>query len=81
MSDHWPAILDAIPAVLRHVHADLHNPDLLDIMERRYREGTREHGGDWLTRPPEWFDQESLEEAADHIIYRAMQRIRSLEEN
>lgn len=75
LPDYWPEILDAIPDVLHEAHDALRDPELIEVMERRYREGARLYKGDWLTKPPEWFDKEAAEEGADLVIYLAMKRV------
>ena len=75
MTDHWPAIADAIPLILQEAHRTLHHPQLPEIMEARYRQGQVEYGDRWLSRPAKWFDGEAVEEAADLLIYLAMRAV------
>lgn len=74
--DWWPQIDKEIGGIIIEAHRLLHAVMLTPIMERRFRAGELEYRGDWLTRPPEWFDEEALAEAADLLIYLSMRRIR-----
>lgn len=76
--DHWPAIREHLEDSLREAQRMLRwSPDLVDLMERRYREGEKQYKGDWLTRPMRWFDREAAEEMADLLTYLAMRRVRA----
>lgn len=66
---HIPAAVDELsllPYELRGIEA---------LMEARFRKGHEEYRGDWLTRPPDWFDAMAAEELADWLTYKAMKRV------
>lgn len=78
MTDHWPAIAAEVEAVKAKAFAMLHHPDMLELMERRFREGQEAFGDQWLTRSLEWFTDEAKEEGADLLMYLAMRRVREV---
>jgi hypothetical protein len=76
--DYWPAIRDHLEDALREAQSILRwSPELIALIERRFREGEKQYEGDWLTRPLRWFDTEAAEEIADLVTYLAMRRVRA----
>jgi hypothetical protein len=72
---------DAWHYVRQHIPAAIDELSLIDtrgieaLLESRFREGERQYRGDWLTRPPHWFEAEAAQEIADFILYGAMRRV------
>ena len=73
---HWLLLADAVPLILREAVSMLRDPHTLALAERRFREGQETFGDAWLTRDLDWFYREAREEAADHLLYLAMRRVR-----
>lgn len=72
--DPWDLIKQRVPAAIDEL--SLINLDgILPLLEARFREGDRQYRGDWMTRPPAWFDAERAQEVADAVIYGAMRMV------
>lgn len=56
----------------------LEDPETLALAEARYIAGQETFGDAWLSRPLDWFGREAREEAADLLVYLAMERTRTL---
>jgi hypothetical protein len=52
MRDVWPLVLTRIPEAIHRAHSQLdqiiEDPDLIDHLERKFRKGEAEHGGEWM---------------------------------
>lgn len=77
IDDQWEALAAAIPEVLQDAQATLRDPLLLALVEERFRAGAETFGDSWLTRDMDWFAENALEEAADLLVYLAMEWVRA----
>ena len=78
--DVWPTILEHIPQAINRCHNALdqiiEDPDLLQHLERKFRKGEAEHGGEWMRNADSsWLLGEAAEEILDFIIYQALYTI------
>lgn len=65
-------LLDIEGAIAR-AREMLDDPAIVALAEARYAAGQETFGDAWLTRPMDWFDREAREEAADLLVYLAME--------
>ena len=82
MRDVWPIVLTRIPEAIHRAHSQLdqiiEDPDLIDHLERKFRKGEAEHGGEWMRNADSsWLLAEAAEEILDFIIYQALYTIHS----
>jgi hypothetical protein len=80
MRDVWPLVLTRIPEAIHRAHSQLdqiiEDPDLIDHLERKFRKGEAEHGGEWMRNADStWLLGEAAEEILDFIIYQALYTI------
>jgi hypothetical protein len=80
MRDVWPIVLTRIPEAIHRAHSQLdqiiEDPDLIDHLERKFRKGEAEHGGEWMRNADStWLLAEAAEEILDFIIYQALYTI------
>lgn len=54
----------------------LDEPEVIALAEARFIAGQETFGDAWLTRRMDWFEREAREEAADLLVYLAMERAR-----
>lgn len=73
--DAWPHLLRMLPDALREAQSMLQDSSLPDLVEQRFRAGDALYHGEWMDHDPEWFHQQAMEEAADHVVYLAMRRV------
>lgn len=92
MRDVWPIVQARIPEAINRCHSQLdqiiENANLLEHLERKFRKGEAEHGGEWMRHADSsWLLNEAAEEILDFIIYQALYSIHTdamlaeLEEN
>lgn len=72
--DQWDLIRQKIPAAIDELSL-ISLDGIMPLLEARFREGNREHGGDWVDQTPAWFDSERAQEIADWLIYTAMRMV------
>ena len=80
MRDVWPIVLTRIPEAIHRAHSQLdqiiEDPDIIDHLERKFRKGEAEHGGEWMRNADSsWLLAEAAEEILDFIIYQALYAI------
>jgi hypothetical protein len=77
LDEQWAAIEAAIPEVLEDCVAMLRDGTLLMALAKERFYACAESFGDlWLSRDLDWFSANAAEEAADLIVYLAMERAR-----
>jgi len=79
-ADPWPFIREEIPRAWVEVKAVFMEPQpgFMALAEARFRQGEAEYkgtSGEWLRKPPEWFDTERYQELVDLVLYTAMRRV------
>ena len=77
MRDVWPIVKARIPEAINRAHSQLdqiiENPELMDHLERKFRKGEAEHGGEWMRdADSSWLLREAAEEILDFLLYQAM---------
>jgi hypothetical protein len=82
MRDVWPIVVEHIPQAINRAHNQLdqilEDPDLLEHLERKFRKGEAEHGGEWMRNADStWLLREAAEEILDFLIYQALYTIHS----
>ncbi len=74
--DLWPKIEEQYEeALVACIKTLMKREKMLPLMRERYIEGCKEHKGDWMTRPLDWFGPEACEEGADMLTYYSMRII------
>jgi hypothetical protein len=76
LDEQWAAIEAAVPEVLEDAVALLRDPELRRLAKERFYACAESFGDSWLSRDLDWFSANAAEEAADLIVYLAMERAR-----
>lgn len=79
-ADPWPFIEQEIPHAWVEVRNIFMEPPkgFMTLAHKRFRIGEEEYrgtSGEWLRKPPEWFDDERTMELVDLVLYTAMRRV------